>query len=70
MDNKINKVQINRTTRWGIDKWGNKIKETSQMFNVRCDDPDEAVALYNELLDKFYAEEKAKKEAKSALPEK
>lgn len=50
----FNKVQINRVTKFGIDKNGNKISETIQMFNIRTNSVDEAIELYNELLEKFY----------------
>ena len=55
MNDKINKVQINKVTKWGTDRYGKKISETTQMFNIRTDDVEEAVKLYYELLDKFYA---------------
>lgn len=64
-DNKMHKVQINRTVRYGKDRYGKDVNETTQMFNIRCDDVDEAVKLYAELLDKFYAEaRKKRKEAR------
>lgn len=59
MADKINKVQINRVTRIGIDKWGKKVSETEHMFNIRCDDVEEAVRTYYDLVNKFY--EKAPK---------
>ena len=55
---KMHKVQINRISRWGVDRYGNPVKETTQMFNIRTDKVDEAVALYTELLSKFYTETK------------
>ena len=61
---KMHKIQINRISRWGIDRYGNPIKETTQMFNIRTDTVDEAVDLYKELLKKFYADYKNKSEVK------
>lgn len=58
MDEKINKVQINRVTKFGLDRFGKKVSETTQMFNIRTDTVDEAVALYRDLLEKFYEKEK------------
>jgi len=51
----FNKVQINRTYEKGINpRNGQPISLTSVMVNIRCDDVDEAVALYNDLLAKLY----------------
>jgi len=49
------KVQITYNHRKGVDRYGKPISETSQMFNVRCDDVDEALRLYRDLKKKFYA---------------
>ena len=62
-DQAYNKIQINRTTKFGIDRFGKKVSETDIMFNIRADNVDEAVKLYNELLDKYYEKNKAAKEA-------
>lgn len=62
--NVFNKVQINRVTRFGIDRYGKPVKETTQMFNIRTNDVDEAVTLYQDLIEKFYASEKERKESK------
>jgi len=61
-DQTYNKIQINRTTKFGIDRFGKKISETDIMFNIRADNVDEAVRLYNELLNKYYEKNKAAKE--------
>lgn len=61
-DNTYNKVQINRTTRFGVDRFGKKVSETTQMFNIRCDTVDESIQLYEELLKKFYVKNKVVKE--------
>lgn len=57
----FNKVQINRVTRFGIDRFGKPVKETTQMFNIRTNSVKEAVDLYQDLLDKFYEAEKNRK---------
>jgi len=61
---KLPKVQITRNFRKGIDRYGKPVSETSQMFNIRCDDVDEALRLYRELERKFYARSSAKGTAK------
>jgi len=60
--NTFNKVQINRVTRFGIDRYGKPVKETTQMFNIRTNNVDEAVTLYQDLIKKFYASEKERKD--------
>ena len=62
-DQTYNKIQINRTTKFGTDRFGKKISETDIMFNIRADNVDEAVKLYNELLNKYYEKNKVAKEA-------
>lgn len=58
-ENQFNKVQINRITKFGVDRFGKPIKETTHMFNVREDDPKRACELYFELLKEFYKKKEA-----------
>lgn len=62
MSNENPKVQINKSVKWGTNpKTGKTVNETSLLFNVRCDDVDEAVDLYQQLIKRYYAAEQTRK---------
>jgi len=58
----INKVQINYNHKKGKNQYGKEISETSVMFNVREDDPKEAVRLFKEVKTEYYRSKNDKQE--------